>query len=337
MPTCRRRSGFTLIELLVVIAIIAILIALLVPAVQKVREAAARVQCQNNLKQMGLALHGFNDTYKRLPPGTSQDQQPIGPGPAGGWGTNWGVYILPYIEQGSLYNLLIFTSGQGSGYGNTTNGATLTGKRIPIYRCPSSPLPDSVVSGIPSGTDIMRNSYVGIAGANNGIIPGFNDSGRVGTGGGGIAASNGVLIPNGRINLLNITDGTSNAMVISEHGDFLTDSGGGRQPWTAGGPHGWTIGWGNQSTAAPTGDNRLFNCTTIRYQINQKAGPWADNPAATGVGSNTGQNIPLNSSHTGGVNAALGDGSVRFISDATSLDILGRLAVRDDGQTLPDY
>jgi prepilin-type N-terminal cleavage/methylation domain-containing protein len=99
-----RRQAFTLIELLVVIAIIAILIALLVPAVQKVREAAARTQCINNLKNIGLALHGFHDSNKRLPPGCASDVPPFAPTNSGGWGSSWKVYILPNIEQGALYS-----------------------------------------------------------------------------------------------------------------------------------------------------------------------------------------------------------------------------------------
>ncbi len=140
-PTLSQRRGFTLIELLVVIAIIAILIALLVPAVQKVREAAARTQCQNNLKQVGLACHNYESVYKHLPPAYNVTTGPNGANPKGGPGL-W--YLLPYIEQASLYQ-------NASQYAYTqipqSGGGYLYACEfpMPIYLCPS----DS--SGPPEG------------------------------------------------------------------------------------------------------------------------------------------------------------------------------------------
>jgi len=128
-PLSRRSRGFTLIELLVVIAIIAILIGLLLPAVQKVREAAARMKCSNNLKQMGIALHMYNDSYNRLPSGWVTSSA-AAPNP--GW--SWSLLLLPYLEQGNLFNTInpnVATPG-----GPPAVNATLL-TVVPVYICPS--------------------------------------------------------------------------------------------------------------------------------------------------------------------------------------------------------
>src|SRR4051812_46446771 len=182
----RSRLGFTLIELLVVIAIIAILIGLLLPAVQKVREAAARMSCQNNLKQLGLAVHGYNDSMGYLPTqGRNVTSARIlingapAPGNAQDWG--WLYQILPHIEQGNVYNL--------------TSDDAVKQSPIKTYFCPSRRKP--VVLALANGA---LNDYVGNGGTDSG-------------------ATNGALITrngNFTIDLNSIKDGTSNTMLAGE-------------------------------------------------------------------------------------------------------------------------
>ena len=133
--------GFTLIELLVVIAIIAILIALLLPAVQQAREAARRTQCRNNLKQIGLALHNYHDTFRLFPPGVIRDGQ----NNSEAWG--WTVFILPFLEQANLYNQLDpdtyrlrdLLAGLNPTYPAPTANAAILQNPLSVFICPSDP------------------------------------------------------------------------------------------------------------------------------------------------------------------------------------------------------
>ena len=182
------RRAFTLIELLVVIAIIAILIALLVPAVQKVREAAARAQCQNNLKQIGLAWHNFQDTHKRLPKGGD-----VGPdtvnfccSPEAGRIDlyNWTYHILPFIEQGNLFKL----------GGVAANRAALERTPVATYYCPSRR---------------TVQVYRGVGKCDYAANAGTNDT----SGGNGVAVK---PLSGASLKLLRITDGTSNTIMVAE-------------------------------------------------------------------------------------------------------------------------
>jgi len=128
------RHGFTLVELLVVIAIIGTLVGLLLPAVQSARESARRSNCQNNLKQLGLAVHGHNEALQRLPPSGATGLRPFGTRSSTTWGFSWAVYLLPYLEESAMYASLDF-GGDGI-FPAPPQGATMT-----VLRCPSSSLP----------------------------------------------------------------------------------------------------------------------------------------------------------------------------------------------------
>jgi len=349
MPTPKIRRGFTLIELLVVIAIIAILIGLLLPAVQKVREAAARMSCQNNLKQTGIALHAFHDANQRLPPGAANDTAPFGNG-SQGWGSSWKVYLLPYVEQSAVYNQWQFNSN--SGYTNATNSALVTtsGLTVKVYRCPSSPLPDRFNRG-GAGGSIMVTSYTGIQGS---VIAGAPNimSSTCCNGGSSLITNNGTLYGNSRVTLAGITDGTSNTWVVAEQSDHLRDPNG--APLTAGFTgafgssdtlYGWIMGASHPPNSDWTNgsDGRSFNCTAVRYAINQRgvvaAGTNATSATAhnAGVNNDAGQNFPISSAHTGGANVLLGDGSVRFVSSSIPLATMSAACTRSAGDLVGNY
>jgi len=183
----------------------------------------------------------------------------------------------------------------------------------------------------------MKPTYVAIAGAAGGVAYGGFTETRYSTGGGGNVSGGGILTVNSAVQMTSIVDGTSNTMLVSEQGNFLNLASGAKTFWNAAEPHGWQMGAGNLNNAQNYGgDNRAFNTTTIRYSINNQ-GPFNDDPTNTGVGYNMGSNSPLNSTHSGGVNALMGDGSVRSLSTTTDINVLAFLATRDDGQVIPSF
>jgi prepilin-type N-terminal cleavage/methylation domain-containing protein len=202
-PRVWTRAGFTLIELLVVIAIIAILIGLLLPAVQKVREAAARIKCANNLKQIGLALHNYESVNSRFPPGYRDTRPDTQPGP--GWG--WHTFLLPYVEQASLGALIDPDRTLLGGGLDTSTPSAQTLTPLSVYRCPSDPGPPTNDNYDGHATA----SYRGVGWSRPQTAPGTK--GLMIT---NIDNPNGVLYRNSRTRIADVTDGLSNTVFVAE-------------------------------------------------------------------------------------------------------------------------
>jgi prepilin-type N-terminal cleavage/methylation domain-containing protein/prepilin-type processing-associated H-X9-DG protein len=308
----RRRLGFTLIELLVVIAIIAILIGLLVPAVQKVREAAARTQCKNNLKQLGLAFHNYNDTNKKLPSGE---------GPSGCcWGT-WQVLVLPYIEQDNLFKLYTNWGGNdttGERYGGANNAANVTRRRIPILTCPAdtvnAPIGNGPINGGGTG-GITSHNYVVNYGNTN-----YNQANITSP----TPAVNFEMAPFFRgigkqWSLVEIQDGTSNTMLAAE---ILQGSKTDLRGFTWWGPATFFTTYFPPNTSIPDQMNTGGIC------FNE---PQANLPCTTGPNPGV---LAARSRHSGGVQVVLGDGSVQFVSNNITIQTWRALSSIRGGEPL---
>lgn len=306
-----RRRAFTLIELLVVIAIIAILIALLVPAVQKVREAAARTQCANNLKQIGLAFHSHHDQYKAFPTagnGADPARTMNGGTPATYTTQNWGwaYQILPFIEQGNLYN--------------DSNDANVKGFAVPTYFCPTRRAP-TVFNISPA----LANGSVGPRAA---LDYGGNQGSLVN-------GENGLVVKKGSANfpakisfvrMIMITDGTSNTVMVGEKwipkaGEAY--KGGNYGPESDVWRGGFVAGWTNSSG--------VILWPTLQPAEDQ---PY---PPANNASQNAQEPRKFGSAHTSGFNAVFSDASVRSIRYGVNLGVFILTCVRNDGQTFnPD-
>jgi prepilin-type N-terminal cleavage/methylation domain-containing protein/prepilin-type processing-associated H-X9-DG protein len=321
----RKRVAFTLIELLVVIAIITILIGLLLPAVQKVREAAARMSCSNNLHQIGLALYNYESAYGYFPPAWRILPSPDPTVPSGAPGTTGPAaftLILPFMEQNNVYQMINVTNADFLNPGNMPPANPAYSTVIKNYLCPSSPSPGSMdysaalnigwnnagfSINYPPGLIFGRTDYAPIGGTAIGISSGSAES--------TISGNPGIITIGPPTRVAAITDGTSNTLMVVEDGG---------RPWL------YRQGGVLVSNLDTQGGGAWADPFSVivsngSYPTGTVGGPCAENCTSDNE---------VYSFHIGGTNALMGDGSVRFINQSITLTQLAALISKAGGEVI---
>ena len=335
--TTSRQRGFTLIELLVVIAIIAILVSLLLPAVQQAREAARRTRCKNNLKQIALAVHNYVDVATVLPPSACINPKVTETGNNGSWGVHG--RILPFLDQSNLYNKVDLTTAWDF-------QEAIDGLKIPVYSCPTDPQSDRARDPGKGKVTLYPTNYA----FNFGTWFVYNP--RTGDGG------DGAFYPNAKLRMGAFLDGTSNTLLISEVRAWqpYRRNGGPNTPdvpetldevlaaiasgvqfkntghteWPDGRVHhhGFTTTLPPNSYSECTdGDGGVYDCDYNSWQEGKNG---TDGNPSYAI-------ITSRSYHTGLVNVALADGSVRTINDSISNVVWRSLGTRDGGEVVGEF
>ena len=321
---CTRRHAYTLVELLVVIAIIGVLIALLLPAVQKVRHAAMRISCANNLRQIGLALHNYHGDHEKFPAGV-QGQRPPTPYFENARNT-WLAYLLRYVEQDILARRYNYSVGFGPDESAEVNGPAFEAI-IKLYQCPADE--GGTFTDPAHGTTGSRSNYVGCFSPDWGWVengapvdmtyqPGWQ-----------------IPIPTHKVALFNfnrprsigsITDGTSNTVIASE---LLSGPSGTfdlRGVWW----HEYGVMYTHHLTPNSSQPDEVEKGHCPTYCDSRKAPIVGDTPAWKLA------NFAARSRHPGGVNTLLGNGSVRFVNNSVNLTVWQALASINGDETVPE-
>jgi prepilin-type processing-associated H-X9-DG protein len=314
----RPRSGFTLIELLIIVAILAVMVGLLLPAVQRVRDAAARAQCANNLKQIGLALHTFNDIRTFLPPGNELS----GLGSIAPTKSNWAIQILPYLEQDALYQKY-----NDSVYNSDSDNRPVRETFVKVYTCPSDPKPHHLQqpsSGPGRFVNYMTSNYRAVAGRSEGqnFYEVINNPPNLAP-----SAKNlpydwrgpmHAYLPAlgfGHESLTSIPDGTTNTLMVGEYATSTADS---RRTL-------WAYSYGSYSvgTAVPDGRTLIPDFNRCAYTLG--AGEQA---CSRGWGSfHAGSSV---------INFVFCDGSVRAVSTGIQVNMFANLGSIAGADPVPD-